>query len=394
MLEWSRRLVPVESGIPLVLSDFLANQEMQLKEAASEALQSFNQKKWAAWSQRLSRRAQHLPLEGMALQHLALERWSVAYGLHRQAMRNRTHASYHRLRIGLKKFRYVVENFLPSLHESWGGDLRQLQDLLGEMHDLHVLWQTLLAIKAFRSEAVRTKWHQRILEESGLRLEKYRRMMLGEESLWRIWQSDLPKAGRIRIAALSRLRVWASYRDPDFGHSEHVAKLALQIYDGLDSLGFLQSMQQPDARFWLEAAALTHDVGKNKIQKKHEIASYRMIRKFGSSPGWSVEILRCVALIARFHRGALPRPDQKAFAHISSDQRKAIMLMCGILRLANAFDSLYHRRIRRLIIDQTAETICIQAPGCTENDTFAEKLAAARHLLEVACRRPILIRSI
>jgi exopolyphosphatase/guanosine-5'-triphosphate,3'-diphosphate pyrophosphatase len=217
-------------------------------------------------------------------------------------------------------------------------------------------------------------------------------MMLGQKSLWQVWRGDLPQAGHIRIAALSRLRVWASFRDPDFGHSEHVARLALQIYDGLDSLGLLQNVRMPEARFLLEAAALAHDVGKDKIQKKHELASFRMIRKIGISPGWSVTCLRCVALIARFHRGSIPRTDQKAFAPLSSDQRKAIILLCGILRLANAFDSRHNRRIRRLILNQTAETICIQASGYSENDSTAEKLAAARHLLESACRRPILIR--
>jgi exopolyphosphatase/guanosine-5'-triphosphate,3'-diphosphate pyrophosphatase len=117
-----------------------------------------------------------------------------------------------------------------------------------------------------------------------------------------------------------------------------------------------------------------------------------MIRKFGPLPGWSVNSLRCIALIARFHRGALPRSDQKAFSRIPFDQRKAIILFCGILRLANAFDSLYQRRIRRLTLKQTAETIYINARGYSEIDSSAEKLAAARHLLETACQRPILIR--
>lgn len=394
MLEWIRRIAAAETDLPVPLNNYLSNQEAQLKETASEALNDFNQKKWAGWARRLSRRARQIPLEPMAIQHLALERWEDAYELHRQALRNRTYASYHRLRIGLKKFRYVLENFLPSLHESWGGDLRQLQDLLGEMHDLHVLWQTALAVKSFRTEASRAKWRQRIMDESRLRIESYRRRMLGQESLWQVWRPYLPQAGQIRIAALSRLRVWASFRDPDFAHSEHVAALARQIYDGMDSLGLLRDLRLADARLRLEAAALCHDVGKAKAQKKHHIFSYRMICRFGASPGWDIKNLRCIALIARYHRGALPRPDQKAFSHIPSDQRKDIILLSGILRLANAFDSTHRRKVRRLVLSQTAETVCIQASGYSETDSSAERLAAARHLLETSCRRPILIRSL
>jgi CHAD domain-containing protein len=392
MMEWVQRLARVPDEFPVTLYGFLSSQEARFKETASEALQEFDQKKWASWARRLSKRARHIPLEGMAFQHLALERWAGAHVLHRMALRNRSHVAYHRLRIGLKKFRYVIENFLPDRHESWGGDLRQLQDLLGEMHDLHVLWQTALAIKAFPEEGVRTEWKQRISEESNPRREKYRQLMLGKESLWQVWRSDLPKFDQISIAALARLRAWASFRDPDFAHSEHVTKLALQIYDGLDSLSLLRNIRLPDARFLLEAGALAHDVGKSKTSKKHQLASYRMIRKFGPSPGWSVDNLRSVALIARFHRGALPRSDQKAFAGLSYDQRKAIILLCGILRLANAFDNLHQRRIRRLTLQQSGEIIYIEAPGYSEDDASAEKLAAARHLLETACRSPILIR--
>lgn len=392
MMEWVQRLAPITDETAATLNSYLANREVQLKKTASEALQDFNQKKWMSWTRRISNRVQRIPSEGMAFQHLALERWFDAHELHRQALRNRSHVAYHRLRIGLKKFRYVIENFLPARHESWGGDLRILQDLLGEMHDLYVLWQTALAIKAFPNKMIRVEWRQRISQESNRRREKYQQMMLGKASLWAVWRSDLPNFDQISIAALARLRAWASYRDPDFAHSEHVAKLALQIYDGLYSLGLLQSVRLPDARFMLEAAALAHDVGMNKAQRKHQLASYRMVRKFGPSPGWSADRLRCVALITRFHRGALPHAEQKAFSRLSSDQRKAIILLCGILRLANAFDSLHQWRIRQLTLKQTAEVIYINAPGYSENDASAAKLAAARHLLETACRLPILIR--
>ena len=51
--------------------------------------------------------------------------------------------AYHQLRIGIKRLRYTVENFLPSLHAVWAKDLRDLQDALGEVHDFDVLWATL-----------------------------------------------------------------------------------------------------------------------------------------------------------------------------------------------------------------------------------------------------------
>jgi CHAD domain-containing protein len=391
MLEWAQRVSPSPDESVAALCSHLANNEIKFKESASEALQEFDQKKWASWAGLLPKRARRIPLEGMAFQHLALECWFAAHELHRQALRNRSHAAYHRLRIGLKKFRYMIENFLPSRYVLWGSGLRELQDLLGEIHDLHVLWQTALEIHAFRSSEFRIRWREWTELEINRRLEIYRRKMLGASAQWLVWRSGLPDADQVRIASLARLRSWASFRDPDPFHSEHVAKLSLQIYDGLNSLGLIQNSLQPDARHVLESAALAHDVGIYRGNKKHQIASYRMIRKLKPSPGWTARTLQIIALIARFHRRALPRIEQKAFSGIPSDQIKEIILLSGILRLANALDALHQRRVRKLTLRCTGEVIQVAIPEYSENDASAEKIAAARHLLETACRLPIMI---
>jgi len=392
MMEWIQRLSPVLDEPSYLLRSYLELQEGRDKENAANAVLEFNPKKWASWTRLLSGRARHIPLESPVFQHLALERWSEANRLHRQAMRNRTHASYHRLRIALKKFRYTVENFLPSRHERWGPQLRELQDLLGEMHDLYVLWRTALAIMAIRTEKSRLEWRQRISEESRLRLGRYREQMMGRTSLLLAWRAELPNSVEIENAALARLRIWASFRDPDISHSEHVAKLALQVYDGLDSLDLISAGELPGARRILESAALAHAVGFIRTQKKHQVASYRLIRKLEPPLGLSAETLQQIALVVRFHRGALPRSGHKAFAGVAEKQRKTLVLLSGILCLADSFDKLHGRRIYRLDLKRDGEVLCITAPGYSETDSSAVKLAAARHLLEVACRMPILIR--
>jgi CHAD domain-containing protein len=382
-------LSPDESAA--VLCRHLADQESRLKESASEALQEFDQKKWVSWTRLLPKRSRRIPVEGMAFQHLALECWTNAHDLHCQALRNRSHAAYHRLRIGLKKFRYIIENFLPSRCVLWDEDLREVQGLLGEMHDLHVLWQTALEIRAFRASEARLRWRDWIGQNIRQRLRSYRDRMQGDASLWRAWRSELPQSDQIRISALARLRAWASFRDPDTIHSEHVTKLALQIYDGLESLDLIQNTLDQDARRILESAALVHDVGIFKTEKKHQLASYRMIRKLKPSPGWTSGVLHSIALITRFHRGALPRIEQKAFSGIPPDQRKEIILLSGILRLANALDLPHQKRVRQFRLKRTGEAIYAAIPGYSENDASAEKIAAARHLLETACRLPIII---
>jgi CHAD domain-containing protein len=391
MMDWVRQLAPETDETFILMSRYLSERENRYRKNAEKALQNFKIKKWESWSRILSERIHRVRPESFVFQHIALERWSEMRSLHHQALRNRSHVAYHRLRIGLKKFRYTIENFLPSLYVLWGTDLKRLQDFLGEMHDLQVLWQTALAIKALRNEEVHVEWKHRIAQESHRRLDEYRDKMLGKASLALVWRSELPGPTEISIAALERLRAWALFRDPDSDHSKLAAKLALQIYDGLDSLSPVPAVNLPDARRVLETAALLHNIGTGKSHKKRHLVSYRMIRKLDPPLGMSKETLRHIALIARFHRGPIPHPEQKAFSGIPDEQRKALILLCGILRLANAFDSLRQKRIHSLELTQERGSLRITAPGYSKYDSAAEKLAAARHLLEVACGLPILI---
>ena len=73
-------------------------------------------------------------------QRLALAKLNDAVELYRKAHRA---AQQHRAGTGFESasrhFRYIVENFLPQHYESWAADLKEMQDLLGDVHDLDVL---------------------------------------------------------------------------------------------------------------------------------------------------------------------------------------------------------------------------------------------------------------
>src|SRR5690348_8947647 len=113
MIEWVLRLGRRDDPATTALKEFLAAEEVRLKKLAAEALQSFDQKQWDGWMGHLAKRGDRLQPNSLVFRHIALERWMEAYQLHRQALRNRTQTSYHQLRIGIKRFRYTVENFLP-----------------------------------------------------------------------------------------------------------------------------------------------------------------------------------------------------------------------------------------------------------------------------------------
>ncbi|HWY54502.1 MAG TPA: CHAD domain-containing protein [Terriglobales bacterium] len=394
MEEWVRRLGNPDDPVTNALLQFLASREVQLKQQAALGLQEFDRKQWRRWIASLPRRAARMRAESAVFKHLALERWTEAYELHRRALRNRSQVAFHSLRIGLKRFRYVVENFLPEQHEAWSADLKDLQDLLGEVHDLDVLWATALQVIAFPDVESRSKWHARIIEERTRRIEKYRSKMLGKASLWHVWRAQLPVGKQIESAALSRLKLWASFLDPDFKHSSHVSHLALQLYDGLPVRQTPAASEPSDQRAILQVAALLHDVGRSKKEKGHHKVTYNLIQRLTPPLSWNAEQMRWVGIVARYHRGALPGGGQKMLAGLTAGQRRSVQKLAGILRLANAFDANRNGQIQRLEVSERNGFLEIAARGYSPRDRAAEGIAAARHLLETVYRRPVIVKTL
>src|SRR6202453_503920 len=345
------------------LLDYLHGREAECKQRAFKDLNQFDRKQWRQWSRTLPRRAARVRPGSVVYMHLALEKWTAAYDLHKHALRTRSQASWHELRIGIKRFRYTVENFLPHQHELWGEDLKELQDLLGEVHDLDVLWSTAVEIMAFPGIESQRRWREKLNAERSKRIERYREKMVGKQSLWRAWRAELPAGDQLRAAALGRLRVWAGYLDPDFTHSQRVTQLALLLYDGLNNSGLLtasalaldrvapkaaslkrgssegrssnrasssrfRSNHDEDWRAILQAAALMHDVGKVKKCVNHHKASYRMIRQLPRPLGLSAQEFDLAAVVARYHRGALPRPRRQTLPALELPLRAVAMRLC------------------------------------------------------------------
>jgi CHAD domain-containing protein len=390
MQHWIEKLSATDDPVAVKFLAHVRAREIQCKQEALKELQQFDRKQWRQWSRSLPSRAARVRPGSNVFKHLALEKWTAAYDLHKLALRTRSQTSFHELRIGIKRFRYTVENFLPREHAAWGRDLKDLQDFLGEVHDLDVLWNTAVQIAAFPDLESRTRWRQKLTEERNQRLDCYRAKMVGKLSLWRVWRSELPSGPQLRVAAMARLRVWASYLDPDFLHSQRVANLSLSLYDGLKQAGLITQNPEHDSRAVLHAAALLHDVGKAKGDKQHHKDSFKMIRNLTQPLGWTARELQMAAVIARYHRGALPRPRKKSVQIFELPDRRIMLQLAGVLRLANSLDT-HNGTEPHLKVTFDDKVILVRAAGYAALNRSAEEVAAARHLLETVLRRPILI---
>lgn len=405
------------------LLQILQARETEHKQEARAALEGFDRKQWRHWSKMLPTRAARIRPGSTVFKHLALERWTAARELHGKALRNRSQVALHTLRIGIKRFRYIVENFLPAEHKAWSDDLKHMQDLLGEVHDLDVLWATALFCRVFPDEAWRKAWHEHIVAERTKRIDEYRQKMVGPDSLWSVWRAGLPQGKQIQEVATRRIKLWAKALDPDFAHSERVARLSLELYDGLVATGLFGSGSSDfstekngagDTRASLYAAALLHDVGKVNGEKGHHKESLDLITKHGTPLGWQEEDMRLAAVVARFHCGGLPTRGHKLLRDLLPPKQKTTIQLAAVLRLANALDVAHDGHVRKLKIENPGgsksqgrrsngflhklptlgknEALVIAAEGYVDGTPTAQSVAAGRYLLETVLRRPIVVR--
>lgn len=390
LLEWLKKLPIAHGETGEALRKFIETEHEGFRRKARAAIRSFDQHKWNEWVAELAPHADSIAPDSPELRYVALEGWQKAYDRHRFAMRSRSKRSYHRTRIALKRLRYTVENFLPSIAEKWDDEPKQMQDLLGEVHDLDVLWSKLLTMRHRVGKDEQRTWKSALNNERRKRLKKYLSRTSGKNSLWSSWRKSLPDGDDLERAVLAELGAWARFRTPEFTRQQRVAAVAVELFDTLAARGLTAGLALERARNVIHAAALVEDAGRIRGEKGHHKETYRMVRRLALPIGWKPSDLQLMGLVARYHRKALPLSSDKEFRGLSAALRRTVLLLAGILRLANAFEPA-PAAIRKIQVDVTTEGLLLRAYGFEGEEPLLSRLATAKHLLEIACRRPIFI---
>jgi exopolyphosphatase/guanosine-5'-triphosphate,3'-diphosphate pyrophosphatase len=135
----------------------------------------------------------------------------------------------------------------------------------------------------------------------------------------------------------------------DHQHAEHVANLAVKLFDTLstelgdDASGWATS----ENRELLYAAALLHDVGYHVNYSKHHKHSYHLI-VHSALAGFTRREIELMANIARYHRGARPKLKHANFARLSPEDREFVRQLAALLRLAVGLDRSHAQRVTDL----------------------------------------------
>jgi len=119
----------------------------------------------------------------------------------------------------------------------------------------------------------------------------------------------------------------------DETHPEQDRKLALMIYDKTKNLHSLGR----EEKYWLECAALLHDIGLSGSGKAHHKSSLNLILNETNLPFTHKERY-LIGSIARYHRKALPDKKHFNLKPLSQAERGKIAILSSILRVADALD--------------------------------------------------------
>jgi CHAD domain-containing protein len=397
--DWIKKLAPVDDPIAAAMLKDLSDQEPPLQDDALRAGRKFDQKNWRRLEQTLRRRGRLVPAASATAENLALESFENVKAHHTRALRSESATPWHELRKTVKEFRYVIENFLPEHHSRWREDLKRVQDLLGDIHDLDVLSGCVDTTTVSDSEASRSAWHELLLHERASRVTEYRGWMTGAASLWSAWRHALPHGERLRAAAVARLKVVARAADPHPRRTMREARLAKGLYSALRrAKGGKVFADGRSKEILANALCLQNvrDLGDRKSSrtKRPQKAAYKFLRQMMIPPGIAEKDWLTLLAVVRYRRGLEPREDAQAFVNLSAEQRAVASALAGSMRLARALRKSGVDSPVGFRAENTPEAIILRIPGLIDTVEAAARIAAAKHLLETYLGKPLVLRAV
>lgn len=391
--DWTKKLGTEQEAIRQRLLSRLEKNETELRQTALRVAGKFDQKAWRKLERTLARRVRVVPLDGPAAECLALERYEAAKELHAHALRTDKPEHWHMLRIGVKRFRYTVESLLPERYEAWGDNLKRVQDLLGDVHDLDVLSEQVTQGASGESEEARAAWAERIQCERHERLEAYRQLTHGNSNLWQEWRAGLPQGSRVEAASMARIRSTARALIGNAAGVAQVARLATRMYDGLRRVHAAALFAEKNSRKIMRTAAQIHGIGRRLNPDAPQKAARNFLREMPVPPGWEEEEWELLGNVVRYHRGAAPKTKHKSFGRLTAEQQKAVCVLAGILRLARALRKCGVASASDLRIEKSVDALIVHVPGLEETEDSVTRLAAGKYLLESTLEEPLILKA-
>jgi exopolyphosphatase/guanosine-5'-triphosphate,3'-diphosphate pyrophosphatase len=175
----------------------------------------------------------------------------------------------------------------------------------------------------------------------------------------------------------------------DAAHARHVAKLSSILFHALQD----EHTLEPRFELLLYVAALLHEIGlfiSTRSMHKHSMYLILNSELFGLTQHDKL----LVALVARYHRRASPKPTHQGYTTLDRDDRIVVAKLAAILRLADALDDSRSQRIREIRCEASDGKFVISIPRV--EDLALEQLAIQQNgsMFEEIFGMPVLLRKV
>jgi exopolyphosphatase / guanosine-5'-triphosphate,3'-diphosphate pyrophosphatase len=126
-------------------------------------------------------------------------------------------------------------------------------------------------------------------------------------------------------------------------HADQVARLAGELFDGLESVHGLE----PHWGGVLEAAAYLHDIGHFVSSTRHHRHSYYVVAN-SDLPAFTERERIMIANLCRYHRKNMPKPNQENYKALDDGEKRTLHSLLPLLRLADNLDRGQEQRVRKV----------------------------------------------
>jgi putative phosphoesterase len=178
-------------------------------------------------------------------------------------------------------------------------------------------------------------------------------------------------------STIDKVRTAARAFTFDESHAEQDRKLALMIFDQTRQLHSLESKE----RYWLECAAILHDIGLSRGTKGHHKSTLRLILNDPQLP-FTYEERYIIGSIARYHRKALPSKKHFNLKPVNPIERQKIAILSSILRVADALDSSHKSVVQKISVKSFPNHIVLRITAPEEHNLEEKSIQKKKDLFE------------
>jgi exopolyphosphatase/guanosine-5'-triphosphate,3'-diphosphate pyrophosphatase len=174
-------------------------------------------------------------------------------------------------------------------------------------------------------------------------------------------------------------------------HIEQVRNLSLLLFDQLQSEHGLESRE----RLLLEVAALLHDVGRYISDRSHHKHSQYIVSS-SEIFGLSRDDVNLVSQVARYHRKSPPMRTHASYVALDRDSRMVVSKLAALLRVADALDQDYSKKIKTLKLIRDDErnryVLEVEAEGDLTMERFS--METKSDLFTAIFGKPLVLRQV